>query len=1190
MNESVVEQALLEWLADLRYEVRHGSEIAPGEPGEERDDYREVLLVGRLRNAITQINPGAPAAAIDEAIRVLKRSSSPSLVTNNRDVHRLIVDGVTVQVQDPRSGTRGHVVKLLDFQNPDANDWIAVNQFTVLDRSERRPDVLLFVNGIPLVDIELKNPRDEDADWLQAFNQHQTYKAQIPSLERYNAVMMASDGLSDARVGSLTAPKEWFMPWRTIDGEDLAPPTANKLEVLVRGVFERSRFLDLLRHFVVFEEEDGGLAKKIAGYHQFHATRRAVETAVAAASEDGDRRGGVVWHTQGSGKSLTMAFFAGKLVAQPELANPTIVVLTDRIDLDGQLFGVFSRCRDLLRQTPEQADSRAELRSLLDRVSGGVVFTTVQKFLPEERGDRFPTLSDRRNIVVIADEAHRTQYDFIDGFARHMRDALPNATFVGFTGTPLELDDRDTRAVFGDYIDRYDIRRAVEDGATVPIYYESRLAKLDLLDAERPKLDEAFEEITEDEEVQRRERLKTKWAQLEAVVGTEKRLALIAEDLVRHFEERLQAMDGKAMVVCMSRRICVDLYAEIVKLRPEWHADDDAAGAVKVVMTGSNTDPVSWQPHIRNKRRREDLATRFKDAADPFKIVIVRDMWLTGFDAPSLHTMYVDKPMRGHGLMQAIARVNRVFRDKPGGLVVDYLGIADDLRKALAVYAESGGTGEAAIDQGEAVALMLEEVEVCRGLFHGFDYGRFLRGTASERLHVLPEAQEHILAQDEGRDRLVRSVLRLSKAFALAVPRQEALDVRDEVAFFQTVKAALVKTERGARTPQEDLDHAVKQIVAGAIAPEGVIDVFEAAGLQKPDISLLSEEFLAEVRDLPQRNLAVELLQKLLNDEIVLKRRRSVVQSRRFSEMLEAALHKYQARAITTAQVIEELIELAREMRAAQDRGEALGLSDEEMAFYDALETNDSAVAVLGDEVLLTIARELTQTVRRNATIDWTQKQSVQAAMRVAVKRILRRHGYPPDLQQRAVDTVLEQAEQLGWEFTEAGAAAPGVAEVVPFRRLEPAEVRPYENCIPLMTLEVAAGGFSGSQEVEVDAWVAVDAVEPGEGLFVAQVRGESMNRRIPNGAYCVFRSPVEGSRNGRVLLVQHRDIEDPEHGGSYTVKVYERQGEMLSETGERLASIILKPNSDDSRFDAILLTPQSESEVRVIAEVARVL
>lgn len=1016
MDEAVVEDALLEWFAALGYEVRNGPEIAPGEPNAERRDYREVLLTTRLDAALRRLNPGVPDPAIEEAIRVVSRQTSPSLYLQNREFHRQLAWGVSVESTHDDGSIRGFLVRLANFADPAANDWLVVNQFTVVDRSNRRPDVLIFLNGIPIGHIELKNARDENADLRSAFRQLQTYARDIPSLLRFNEVMVVSDGVG-ARMGSLTGDWERFMRWRTVGNAEPASETANQLEVLVRGVFDKSRCLDLLRHFIVFEDEEGSLMKKIAGYHQFHATRKAVQTTLDAGAEGGDRRGGVIWHTQGSGKSLTMAFFAGKLIAEPAMANPTIVVLTDRLDLDGQLFGVFARCSDLLRQTPEQAEDRAHLRRLLTRAAGGVVFTTIQKFLPEEKGDRFPELSDRRNIVVIADEAHRSQYEFIDGYARNMRDGLPNATFVGFTGTPLELDDRDTRAVFGDYIDRYDIRRAVEDQATVPIYYESRLAKLDLPEAERPRLDEGFEDITEGEEESRKERLKTKWGQLEAVVGTGRRLALVAEDLVRHWEQRLQALDGKAMVVCMSRRICVDLYAEIVKLRPEWDSEDDEMGVVKVVMTGSATDPLAWQPHIRNKPRREALARRFKDAGDRFKVVIVRDMWLTGFDAPSLNTMYIDKPMRGHTLMQAIARVNRVFSDKPGGLVVDYLGIADDLRQALAVYSESGGQGEATVNQDEAVAEMLLRLDVCRDLFHGFDYSDFIDGTATQRLAVLPSAQEHILAQEEGRERLVQTVVGLSKAFALSVPRPEALDARDEVAFFQTVKAALTKLERGKYTPEEDLNQAIRQIVSGAITPGGVIDVFEAAGLKKPDISLLSEEFLAEVREMPQRNLAVELLQRLMNDEIRSRGQTNVAQSKRFSEMLATSLMRYQARAITTAQVIEELIQLAREMREAATRGLQLGLGDDEVAFYDALGANESAVAVLGDETLRTIARELAETVKRSATIDWTQKESVRAEMRVAVKRILRKYGYPPDEQERATSLVIKQAEQLGLDL-----------------------------------------------------------------------------------------------------------------------------------------------------------------------------
>jgi type I restriction enzyme R subunit len=1019
ISESVVEEALLEWFSTLDYAVVHGPDIAPGTSTAERDDYRDVVLAGRLRDAVHQLNPELPIVAIEEAMRKVLRPGSASTVLNNRRFHRMLVDGVDVEVSAEGGGVRGRRVRLVDFADATANDWLVVNQFTVQGpRQLRRPDVVVFLNGLPLGLVELKDPADEDATIQTAFAQVETYKGEfgIPAIFDHNEVLVISDG-SQARLGSVTAPWEWFLPWRTIEGEELASPLLIQLEVLIRGVFDHERFLDLLQSFIVFEDDGGKITKKIAVYHQFHATRRAVETTLQASSPEGDRRGGVVWHTQGSGKSLTMGFFAGKLIRHPVMANPTIVVLTDRIDLDDQLFGVFSRCQELLRQAPVQATNRAHLRDLLNRPAGGVVFTTIQKFLPEEKGDRFPTLSARRNIVVLADEAHRSQYDFIDGFAKHMRDALPNATFVGFTGTPIELDDRDTRAVFGDYISIYDVKRAVEDRATVPIYYESRLARLDLKPEEKPHLDEGFEEITEGEEESRRERLKTRWAALESVVGTERRLGLIAKDLVEHFEGRLATMDGKAMVVCMSRRICVDLYNEIVRLRPEWHSDEDGRGSLKVVMTGSAPDPSLWQPHIRNKPRREALAQRFKDPADPFRIVIVRDMWLTGFDAPSLHTMYVDKPMRGHGLMQAIARVNRVFRDKPGGLVVDYLGLADSLKQALAVYSESGGKGRAAIDQSEAIAKMLELYEICQDLFHGFDYSRFLSGTASQRMNLLPYAEQHVLEQEDGKDRLIQAVVELSKAFALAVPSDEAIAIRDEVAFFQTVKAGLVKAALTRERPQEELDHAIRQIIAGAIAPEGVVDIFAAAGLAKPEISLLSEEFLAEVREMPQRNLAMEVLERLLNDEIKARARKNLVQSRAFSEMLEETILRYKNRAVSTAQVIEELIQIARELRDVEARGEDLGLSPQEVAFYDALATNESAVQVLGDETLRIIAREVADVVRKNTTIDWTVRESARANLRRLVRRVLGRHGYPPDKWEAATQTVLEQAQLFGFEL-----------------------------------------------------------------------------------------------------------------------------------------------------------------------------
>ncbi|MDZ7317152.1 MAG: type I restriction endonuclease subunit R [candidate division KSB1 bacterium] len=1084
LTESIVEQAALDWLEACGWQIAHGPDISPtGDTltlplsQRERESYSEVVLAQRLRDALARLNPDLPAEALEDAFRKLTRPEGADLLQRNRAVHRLLVNGVTVEYRTAEGEVRGAQARVIDFDDPDADDWLAVNQFSVTERRgdsriapTRRPDVVLFVNGLPLAVIELKNAADENATIWSAFQQLQTYQAEIPSLFASNEVLVVSDGV-EARVGVVGAGREWFKPWRTIGGEALAPETMPQLQVVLEGVFEKRRFLDLVRDFIVFEDDGSGrLVKKMAGYHQFHAVQAAVrETLRAAARENriddqagryesgrkpggkpGDRRIGVVWHTQGSGKSLTMAFYAGRIIREPAMENPTLVVLTDRNDLDDQLFGTFSRCRDLLRQPPVQAESRAHLRQLLSVQAGGVVFTTIHKFLPigeveaagagatvgaavgvgadlvsvhAQTGSTTkggPMLSDRRNIVVIADEAHRSQYDFIDGFARHMRDALPNASFIGFTGTPIEKADANTRAVFGEYISVYDIQRAVEDGATVPIYYESRLAKLALDEAERPKIDPDFEEVTEGEEVERKEKLKTKWAQLEAVVGTEKRLRLVAQDIVDHFEKRLEVMDGKALVVCMSRRICVELYRELVKLRPAWEDDDDARGVIKVVMTGSAADPPEWQAHIRNKPRREALANRFRDPNDPFKVVIVRDMWLTGFDCPSLHTMYIDKPMRGHGLMQAIARVNRVFRDKPGGLVVDYLGLAHELKAALATYTESGGTGRTAVKQEEAVALMLEKYEVCCGLFHGFDRSRWVTGTSAERLGLLPAAQEHILAQENGKDRCIRAVRELSQAFALAVPHEEALRIRDDVAFFQAVQAGLSKRAPGEARPEDELDHAIRQIISRAVAPEGVVDIFAAAGLKKPDISILSDEFLAEVRGMPHKNLAVELLQKLLKGEITTRRRKNLVQARSFAEMLEQTIRRYQNRAIEAAQVIEELIALAKEMREADARGDKLNLSEEELAFYDALETNDSAVKVLGDETLRTIARELVATVRNNVTVDWTLRENVRAQLRVLVKRILRKYGYPPDKQEKATQTVLEQAELLSAEWATA--------------------------------------------------------------------------------------------------------------------------------------------------------------------------
>ena len=1049
-TESEAEAAALAWLESLGWQIAYGPEVAPGEPLAERDDYREVALPRRLMDALAAHNPNLPHTALEEAARRLTHPEGATLEARNRAFHNMLVTGIPVEVRRPDGSIRGARVWAVDFDHPEANDFLAINQFTVVEgQHQRRPDIVLFVNGLPLAIIEMKNPADEKATIWTAYNQFQTYKAELPSLFALNELLVISDGL-EARVGTLTAGREWFKPWRTIGGEHIEDEGVPQLEVLLKGIFDtrtgrgasRSQgsapLLDMLRDFIVFEDDGGRVSKKAAGYHQFHAVRVAVQETLRAAGvaltgdiaegqgryetgrkpggKPGDGRIGVVWHTQGSGKSLTMLFYAARIAREQAMQNPTIVVLTDRNDLDDQLFGVFSRGSDLLRQRPIHASSRENLQRLLaERQSGGVIFTTIQKFFPETRGARYPTLSQRRNIVVMADEAHRSQYGFIDGFARHMRDALPNASFIAFTGTPLELEDRNTRQIFGDYIAVYDIQRAVADGATVPIYYESRLAKLRLPDALKPQIDEAFEEVTEREETERKERLKTRWAQLEAIVGAPPRLQLVASDIVQHFEKRLEALEGKAMIVTMSRRIAVEMYNEIVRLRPEWHSEDDDKGMIKVVMTGSASDPVTWQPHIRNKARRDTIARRFRDPDDPLKIVIVRDMWLTGFDCPPLHTLYIDKPMRGHTLMQAIARVNRVFRDKPGGLVVDYIGLAHDLKRALETYTRSGGTGRTAIDQEEAVTVMQEKYEICRDFFHGFDWSAWHTDDPQARLRLLPPAQDHILAQPQGKERFVQAVRALSKAFALAMPHTEALRIQDDVAFFQAVRAALVKrspTERTAPT-DEELDHAIREIVAQAVAPEGVMDIFAAAGLNKPDISILSEDFLAEVRGMPHKNLAVELLRKLLEDEIRTRRRKNIVQARRFSELLEQAILRYQNRAVEASQVIEELIALAREMRSADQRGEHLGLGEEELAFYDALADNESAREVLGDETLRQIAQELVRIVRENTTIDWAHRENVRAHLRVLVKRILRKYGYPPDKQARATQLVLKQAELL---------------------------------------------------------------------------------------------------------------------------------------------------------------------------------
>lgn len=1020
--EQTVEDAAIEWLKEIGYSYSVGGFLPRTASGDVDDQLGQVFLEPQLREALARINPSIPSDALDDAFRKATRSAAPELIEDNRHFHRLLVDGVDVEYTRADGSIAGDKVWLVDFTNPANNNFLAVNQFTVVEnKHNRRPDIVLFVNGLPLSVVELKNAVNENTTVGGAYNQLQTYKREIPSLFRTNALLVISDGI-EARAGSLTADKERFAPWRTIDGVAIAPKGSAELETLIKGVFTPAIFLDLVRNFVVFEEDKERIIKKIAAYHQYHAVNKAVECTVQAASPKGDKRAGVIWHTQGSGKSLSMAFYAGKVIQAAEMQNPTLVVLTDRNDLDDQLFGTFTSCQALLRQTPVQARDRKHLRDLLSVASGGVIFTTIQKFAPD-RGESFPLLSDRRNIVVVADEAHRSQYDFIDGFARHMRDGLPHASFIGFTGTPIELSDKDTYAVFGDNIHTYDIQQAVEDGATVRIYYESRLAKIELNKEESPHLDEEFEEVTEGEEIDRKDKLKSRWARLEALVGAEKRVDLIARDIVEHFERRREGMaavvgeGGKGMIVCMSRRICVELYSAIIKLRPDWHSNDEDKGFIKVVMTGSASDPESFQPHIRNKAGRDMLAKRAKDENDPLKLVIVRDMWLTGFDAPSMHTMYIDKPMQGHGLMQAIARVNRVFRNKPAGLIVDYLGIADSLKKALSNYTERD-RAEAGVPQEEAVALLLEKYELTKQLFHDFDYLSAMRGSAVERLRVLPAAMEHILSQENGRDRFMKACLDLSKAFALAAASEEATEIRDEVGFFQNIRAAFAKSTSGSGKSSEELDTAVQQLVSRAVSSTEMIDIFAAAGLKTPDISILSDEFLAEVRGMEKKNLALEMLKKMLRDEIKSRAKKNVVQARNFSEMLESTIQKYQGRLIEAAQIIEELIQIAKEMKAAKSRGEELGLNDDEDAFYDALAENNSARDVLGDDQLRAIARELVQAVKNSTTIDWTVKEGVRAKIRVTVKRILRKYGYPPDLEEKATQTVLEQAEILSEHWT----------------------------------------------------------------------------------------------------------------------------------------------------------------------------
>ena len=1028
IDENMVEQIALDWFSELGYERVFGPDIAPDGPDQERTTYKQVVLTDRLFNSLAKINPNIPSPVIEEAVRQLLHGNKVGLMSANHQFHQWLTDGIPVEINKDGE-TLGDFVRLIDFSHPDKNEWLVVNQYSVEGpKHTRRPDIVVFINGLPMAVIELKNPADENADLWAGFNQLQTYKEDIPDLFVFNEVLAISD-YTLARAGSLSADQERFNTWRTIDGITLDPlGELQQLETMVRGLFRRDFFLEYLRYFVLFE--DNGNIKKIGGYHQFHAVRAVVQSVIEASKPGGSRKGGVVWHTQGSGKSIEMTCLAGYLMTTPEMANPTIVVITDRNDLDGQLYETFASAKQLLRETPVRVDNRLNLREILNnRPSGGIVFTTIQKFSPFEDEDTFPILSERENIVVICDEAHRSQYGFNAritdnaddtttmryGYAYYLREALPNATFVAFTGTPISSEDRDTRSVFGEYVHIYDIEQAVKDGATVPIYYESRLAKLSLNPVEMADLDSEVDELTEDDEENSKASTLRRWAALEKVVGAPPRVNKIAEDLVHHFEARLSALEGKAMIVSMSREICVHLYNAIVALRPEWHDEDPEKGAIKIVMTGSASDKALLKPHIYTKEVKKRLEKRFKDPLDPLKLVIVRDMWLTGFDAPCAHTMYIDKPMKGHNLMQAIARVNRVFRDKPGGLVVDYIGIATELKQALLEYTNSNGKGRPTIKAEEALEVLIEKFGTLRAMLHGYEYTNF----RTKALSLLAGAANHVLGNKDGKKRFADHTLAATKAFALCATLDDAMEYRDELAFFQAIKSALTKHDtQDKKLSDEAKDHALRQIISGALVSDEVLDIFAVAGLKKPNIGILTEEFLEDVRQMEYKNLAVELLERLLKDDIKSRFKTNVVQGQKFSELLQATLIRYSNRAIETAQVIEELIAMARAFNEAGKRGENLGLSNDELAFYDALETNEASVLVLGDAVLKEIAHQLTDFLRRNLSVDWSVRETVRAKMRAQIKLILKRHKYPPDLEAKAVELVLKQAEALAesWE------------------------------------------------------------------------------------------------------------------------------------------------------------------------------
>ncbi len=1200
ITESSIENYTLELLQKQGYDF-----IIPEQWEKERENLNNVILNSKLYNTLVKLNPHIPEDVIEYAYKQLININNIDLIETNAEFQNYLTDGIPVEYST-KDGVRGDKVKVIDFDNIENNEFNVCNQFTVTptDSNEllgsKRPDVVLFVNGLPIVVIELKNPTDESATVKKAYTQLQNYKNAIPQLFCYNGLLIASDGL-DAKAGSLTAGYSRFMTWKTSDGISEDKITTPQIETMILGMLKPEILLDVIKNFTVFENDKTidmktkqtiiRKVKKIAGYHQYYAVKKAIKSTQKAISEKGDRKVGIIWHTQGAGKSLSMVFYTGQLILNFD--NPTVVVITDRNDLDDQLFDTFSGCSQLLRQTPIQAKNRSNIKELLKTSGGGIIFSTIQKFLPESGGNEYEKLSDRRNIIVIVDEAHRSQYGFrakisekegkilhTYGFAKYLRDAIPNASFIGFTATPIEKEDVSTRGVFGDEIDIYDIRKSQRDGSTVPIYYESRLVKIHLKDEEKTLLDEEVSTLTDNNESFASEKAKAKWTQLEAIIGHPARLKDVAKDITSHYEARQEALEGKAMIVTMSRRIAVNLYEQIIKLYPEWHNEDKYMGKIKVVMTSTSSDPESWQIHNTSKTDRRMIADRLKNPTDELEMAIVVDMWLTGFDIPVLNTMYVDKPMRGHNLMQAIARVNRVYKDKPGGLIVDYIGIASDLKIALQIYSQSGGKGEPTIDIEEAVAILIEKYEIVEQMFCDFDYKKYFKVNVNKKMGIILEAQEYVLKLPDGKDRYIKNVVALSKIHALTLHHKEARRIRDNVAFFQAIKARLVKFEpRDGSKSDAEIETAIKQIIDKAIVSDGVIDIFDAAGIEKPDISVLSDKFLEEVKGMRRKNLALELLKKIILDQIKIRANQNHILSRKLSKMLEEAINRYKNNLLTTAQILEELIEMAKEIRKSDERGENLGLIDEELAFYDALADNSSAIDLLGNDMLKELAIILVNRVRKNATLDWTIKETARAKMRVTVKRLLREFGYPPDKELLATENVLKQAELYAELWLKQKKEGKTTEQMELINREDIEEINLYDNFLPVYSLKAAAGKFGQVEDVEELGWIEVKDMNLSKDMFVAQIQGNSMRKIIKNGEYGIFKKIDNSSGQGEIVLIQHRDISDSETGGSYSIKRYYKHKDKLEFKADTDNPHIAKATSFE------LKEPIDPESIQIIAE-----